>query len=530
MHVAQYKKFFLTEAQRKVKELEDTLLELERRPKDERILSALIIIVHALKGDAATMAYRMLADAMQMVENYFSEAQRGERTLSPTDLDRCFLLIDALRQSLASIDRNDSETDLAPAIEFMLAKPARRKNNTQGNAAPQKQSVKPHDSYAPLGTYIATSTESLDQTMTLVNELITYEQQAARAVRAHDSGNTTIAIHRIRTTLEELRAHVLMLKMIPVRQYFIFLGRLVRDIAREQRSFIRFVLEDNDLRLERHVLDAIRDVCLQLVKNATVHGYSATDKGTVTLSLSLKDEKLSITVADDGSGIDWDALASKAYAAKIISKEKLRAMPLDKRRQFLASAGISTRVTATMAAGRGVGLRTVLHAIDTLHGTIAFSNGTKKTQPGTIITITIPLPRTMYRALVFRWGAFHCAVPLFAIERIVQLPRMATSDTSIKIPGTNKKIPLLRVDECVFNGTVSHDETTYEFIALLRDSAHRTAALLIPRGSQEEELVVTSLTCLQRNPWISSVAVSEDSIPVTILNTDTIIAYAHARR
>src|SRR6185369_10816059 len=71
---------------------------------------------------------------------------------------------------------------------------------------------------------------------------------------------------------------------------------------------------------------------------------------------------LIITLRDDGRGIDWDKVAATAAA---------RGLPHDtdeKLREALFTDGVSSRDTATLTSGRGIGMGALRHAARALGG------------------------------------------------------------------------------------------------------------------------------------------------------------------
>jgi chemotaxis protein histidine kinase CheA len=73
------------------------------------------------------------------------------------------------------------------------------------------------------------------------------------------------------------------------------------------------------------------------------------------------DGVLLVSVADDGRGLDRDAIARAAGAELSAEAAVLR-------------SGVSTRASADALAGRGVGLDAVAHAVSALGGDLAIES------------------------------------------------------------------------------------------------------------------------------------------------------------
>lgn len=119
---------------------------------------------------------------------------------------------------------------------------------------------------------------------------------------------------------------------------------------------------------------------VHVVNNAIDHGIedagaraltSKPARASLTLRARLDDnrgdnggDKLVIEVVDDGCGIDWGALAARAQ------ERGLAATTDAERVAILFADGVSTKTTATMVSGRGIGLAAARAACSRLGGAI----------------------------------------------------------------------------------------------------------------------------------------------------------------
>lgn len=88
-----------------------------------------------------------------------------------------------------------------------------------------------------------------------------------------------------------------------------------------------------------------------------------------------------ITIDDDGAGIDWDRLSAKA--AEIDWPRRDRAGLVE----LLFRGGVSTRLEATDTSGRGVGLSALKATADRLGAAVTISSERGR---GTRLTVTVP--------------------------------------------------------------------------------------------------------------------------------------------
>lgn len=109
------------------------------------------------------------------------------------------------------------------------------------------------------------------------------------------------------------------------------------------------------------------------VRNAVDHGIEQPserlvagkpERGQIQLVTELRDGSVVIEVRDDGRGIDWEAVRTRARAAS------LPCATHDDRVAALLSDGITTRTDVTTTSGRGVGLSALREACTSAGGRI----------------------------------------------------------------------------------------------------------------------------------------------------------------
>ena len=182
------------------------------------------------------------------------------------------------------------------------------------------------------------------------------------------------------------------------------LTKACEKAASAQDKRVKFTIEELDgMVLEHGPRRVIKEVLTQLVRNAVYHGIEAPEErqaqgkdseGSIRLSIKYRDNKVSIKLADDGRGLDFDKIRAKAESLNMFKAggpERDRNQLL----QALFAPGFSTAESADVHAGRGIGLNLVKERIRDLHGSIKL-----QTEPGkgTVFNITIPLEDAAQKA------------------------------------------------------------------------------------------------------------------------------------
>jgi len=140
----------------------------------------------------------------------------------------------------------------------------------------------------------------------------------------------------------------------------------------------------------------IKDVLIQMLRNAAVHGIEAPDvrrantkdtQGVVRVDFHKTSDGYELVFEDDGAGIAPEALRSAAVRKQLITEEEAAGMDTRATMALIFRPGFSTQEGVSMDAGRGVGMDVVARSVYALGGKIGVS-----THPGKYTRFKIILP------------------------------------------------------------------------------------------------------------------------------------------
>ncbi len=127
----------------------------------------------------------------------------------------------------------------------------------------------------------------------------------------------------IERQLRDLREGVMRVRLVPVGEIFRRMPFVVRDLARETGKQVRLELRGQDTEIDKFLIERMMDPVLHLVRNAVSHGFEPPaervaagkpEEGTLTLAAASVGEAVVLEIADDGRGIDAEAVAARARA------------------------------------------------------------------------------------------------------------------------------------------------------------------------------------------------------------------------
>jgi len=227
------------------------------------------------------------------------------------------------------------------------------------------------------------------------------------------------AVVDINKAAAEIQQQAVTLVAVPLSTVTGTVPGLVRFLAKKTGREVRLEIVDDDIEVDLQILESLADAFRNLIVNSIEHGIenpedrvaagkSAT--GTLRIRAGIDDARLSLSVQDDGRGIDWAALRQAAVVSGLveadaeISEEQLRVI--------LFETGISTSPTHSELSGSGQGFNNVARLVRDMRGSVRLET---ELGVGTSVTITVPAFQSLQRALIVeaagrRWGLAEPAV------------------------------------------------------------------------------------------------------------------------
>jgi two-component system chemotaxis sensor kinase CheA len=227
------------------------------------------------------------------------------------------------------------------------------------------------------------------------------------------------AVADINEAVAEIQDQAVTLVAVPLSTVTGTVPGLVRFLAKKTGREVRLEIVDNGIEVDLQILETLADAFRNLIVNSIEHGIENPEDrlaagkpatGTLGIHAAIDDGRLSLTVRDDGRGIDWSALRDTAIVSGLlkvedeISEEKLRVI--------LFESGISTSPTHSELSGSGLGFKNVARLVRDMRGSVRLET---ETGVGTTVTITVPAFQSLQRALIVeaagrRWGLAELAV------------------------------------------------------------------------------------------------------------------------
>lgn len=212
-------------------------------------------------------------------------------------------------------------------------------------------------------------------------------------------------------------------RMVPFSSLAERLHRVVRQSAKELSKRASLQIVGAQTELDRGVLERMSAPFEHLLRNAVAHGIEhatrraelgKSEVGEITIELRHDGNEAHIEVRDDGGGLNFDAIRTRALERGLLEPDA--SWSERQLAELIFMPGFSTAADVTLAAGRGVGMDVVKNEVSALGGRIDLEF---ERDHGTRFIIRLPLALGVKRCLLMEVGSRVYALPVQIVEHVM---------------------------------------------------------------------------------------------------------------
>ena len=524
---------FVGEALDHLSSIEACVLQLEASPGDTKLLNDIFRPFHTVKGNAGALGVTRVQELAHKVENLLDLCRSGRHTLGPAETDAVLEAVDVLTALINDIQarlNGQPGTDLEPRRWTLMDVVDGLVNGTSAVARPADAPVeaRPHESAnstqsSPLGDptpasdptprrnqgrraedvagqAVKVDTRKLDNLVDMVGELV-----IAQAIIQEDPALLKTADERLTRNLSQLKRitsdlqkNAMSMRMVPIRQTFQKMARLVRDLSKKSGKSVDLVLSGEDTELDRRVVEDINDPLMHMVRNSMDHGFEDAEhratsgkrpEGRLALSAYHQGGNIVIAIADDGAGLNSERILAKAVSQGLVRPNDT--LTPSEIHQLIFRPGFSTAEKITEISGRGVGMDVVRRNIDALRGRIEIQSTIGQ---GTTFLIKLPLTLAILDGLVLGVGTQRFVMPTFGVrESLRPVPEQVhtVQGRPCMMQVRDKLVPLVWLAE-LFGIQGRETEPCRAVVVVIEDDGHQVG-LVVDGLLGKQEVVIKSL-------------------------------------
>ena len=326
-------------------------------------------------------------------------------------------------------------------------------------------------------------------------------------------------------------------RVVPVSRLMPSLRRIVRTVSTDLNKSVSFKVLNEVGALDRDHHARCQTILEHMVRNALDHGIESPEErlalgkptaGRITIDVNKSGGDYIIRLADDGRGIDPDAIRESAYRKGL--DVDIDQLSDNEAMRLIFHKGFSTANTLSEISGRGVGMDIVMSELQQLGGDIQIRSTVGL---GTSFDIRIPANVAVNGALLVSAGNKSYAIPLNGLIAVEQVPvadfyRAVKQETSLTLFDMWCK-PAYLATLC--EGESLPDESAWGITVpvIIAGSEDRYMAIAIDNVEEALELVVHSLGAqFSGVPGVAGAATTADGEAIVALDLNLLVQNINA--
>lgn len=569
---------FVIESHELLEAAEGALLLLETDPNDVENVNTVFRAFHTVKGSAAYLGLKRLTELAHHAESLLSRMRDREIVCSGGYATLALRSLDVLKEMLNGVERTPLNSVIALPKTYgelmTILKNPEANGVSAESGAPAKVKATPVKADAPeesvslekiveeampalvggngtanafagqedpvskksqsADSSVRVRTDRLDRLIDMVGELVIAQSMLAQdaTVMAGAHHDLSRKISHAGKIVRELQDLSMGMRMIPLKNTFQKMARLVRDVANKCGKQVEFQTDGEDTEIDRNMVDLIADPLIHMVRNAVDHGIetpgvraeagkSAT--GRVKLAAYHAGGDVVVELTDDGAGLDPEKLVAKAIAKNLIESDK--GMSESEIFRLIFAPGFSTAEALTDVSGRGVGMDVVRRNIEAMRGRIEIASEKGK---GSVFTIRLPLTLAITDGMLVRVGSERYIVPTVNIQLSFQPNQKMLSSVTGRgelVSLRGELMPVFRLHQ-LFEVMDAVEDPTAGLLMIVADGRRRCALLVDELLGQQQVVTKTLGQGIGKIAGVSGGAILGDGCVGLILDTAEIVALA----
>jgi len=550
-------RYFRIEARELLEGLGTCVLHLEKAPSDKDVIGRLLRMAHTLKGASRVVKLPAIAEQAHAIEDVLAPFREAGSLVPQAELNRLLQLVDSIGVRIASIDPG-----AAPA------KPLGRAHAPEEASETVRVEIEEVDRLLESVTEVTVlvgvlgrQSSNLEQVQRLAEAIVGQSRPRRVGEGGAEGAGKALAkiasvaeelsgvLERIRreaaSSLEQVSSELRQvcdganrLRLVSAKSIFPALERAARDAAYSVGKQIVFDTSGAEIRVDAHVLAALRDALIHVVRNAVAHGVESEAEriaarkpvaGRVALSVERRGHRIAFVCNDDGRGIDEDAVRRVATQRGILPPGAEAPPNAQGVFDLLLQGGLTTASTVTQVSGRGVGLDVVRETAARLKGEVTLRSARGL---GASLEICVPVSLSALPALVVEAAGISASVPLDAVRQTLRLAEsdIARSADCDSIVYEGSVIPFVPLATVLRRHAPSDRRRRY-WSAIVVQFGAALAAVGVDRLLGTADVVVRPLPSqTETDAVVAGAALDSEGNPQLVLDPRELVAAARAGR
>ncbi|MDR2797500.1 MAG: response regulator [Treponema sp.] len=572
---------FIDEGIENIAAVETLLFDMKDGGSLEDDFVSLLRSLHTLKGSARMLEFTRIETVAHALESVFIAVKEQRVRFSDKALRLSLASLDLLKAAFASIQQSKTDAIETQAFEQELAALVANEDFTIPNLESTKPEDLPNSEHTPPSETkrerieelksesiriplqkindiiknmaslqsLEISAKNISQETERVHELYT---QFLKLIIAENQVNSPLVkkfrhleqvIRKISSKMKNYAIDVgnhtksaydsvISLRMLPLSTVLDAYPRYVFEIASELGKKVQLHLEGTENEIDKNIIETLSDVFIHTVRNAIDHGIEAPEErrkagkqevGQLSIRCIRESGSMKISIADDGRGIDTEAIRKKILERELLSPEHAAQLTREELINYIFQTGFSTSSQVSTLSGRGVGMDAVRSSVEHMKGSIFVESSPGK---GTCFIILVPLSIASLIGFPVSCGEMKFIIPANFVDTVLLVNKDAII-TVVDHPGikfNNHIIKLYYLHQILCIDTADqHQEQETRFVVIIK-AFDEIIALAIDTISNMRSVILKSMPSFMEGMHVfSGVVLGEDYEMVPAIHVPTLI-------
>lgn len=300
---------------------------------------------------------------------------------------------------------------------------------------------------------------------------------------------------KLNTAASEIEDMIKSMRILPLSTVLNLFPRMVHNIAKDKGKEIELLIEGAETSADKKIIEDIKIPVMHIVRNSIDHGIELPKErermgkqrmGTIVIKAVQKENKIVISVKDDGQGINIEKIKQKAIEKGFITSDAAESMSKEQLANLIFYPGFSTGDTVTELSGRGLGLDIVHTKISQLNGRIDVYSEENK---GTVVTMELPTTMATMKAFIIMENNQLFALPAGNIQTVLRIgvDDVVNKDKKYYFIYDNELIPVCSLSSIL--GYERKDAKEDKYIIMVLKSESIKTGIIIQKLIGDEEIL-----------------------------------------
>jgi two-component system chemotaxis sensor kinase CheA len=531
-------KIFLVEAEEKIIESQALILDLENDMENIEILHTLFRIFHTIKGECGFLRLASLGELTHNLENLLDMLRNRELDVTVEIIDLLLSGIDTAGSMLEAMKNGDitilnqidttsildeincqthiekatigeilvedgkmTEAEVVKVLQVQKESSFTRKfgeiaveqdliSEDDIKKTLSEQTIRTGSEQHKSDPFIKVRASQINYLVDMVGELLIAENQLDENDRA---------IVQIKKITREIQNSAMKLRTIKIKNLFIHMKRLVRDVSKKLGKAVVIETVGEDLEVDRNLIEILDEPLMHILRNSVHHGIESAEErsaagkdesGMIWLSAERRGNTIVIIVRDDGGGIDTVRVIEKAVSNGVLTEQDSAGLTHEQAVALIFHPGLSTAKEVNQVSGRGVGMDVVKTMVARNRGKIEV-----KTEKGeyTEVSLYFPISMAIIDGMIVEASDTSFIIPVnHIIESLIVNQEMIHSIRSSMevINLRDEVIPIINLSDFFNLDDVLGEETV---VAVIVQNREKKFAFIVNRIIAKKEIVIKPL-------------------------------------